>query len=61
MLECLADLDSNLSKFGLRLVVAKGGKPDEVLANFFKAMPVDLLTFESDTEPYSKMRDSLVA
>ena len=60
LLETLADLDTNLQKYGLRLVVAKGKKPDDVFKKLFKILNVDLLTFESDTEPYAKKRDMLV-
>jgi len=44
----------------LRLVVAKGGQPDDIFKKLFKILNVDLLTFESDTEPYAKKRDKLV-
>lgn len=60
LLESLSDLNTSLQKHGLRLIVAKGGQPQEVMEKFFKILNVDLLTYEFDTEPYAKTRDELV-
>ena len=60
LMQCLADLDSNLKQWGLRLVVAKG-KPEDVFPKLFSKYDTKLLSFEKETvEPYGKARDQLV-
>lgn len=59
LLENLKCLDDELRKRGSRLYIAKG-KPEKVLAAFFKELHVSNLFFESDTEPYAKKRDESV-
>ena len=60
MLESLSDLNNTLKNYGLRLIVAKGTEPHNVFANLFNIFDVDLVTWESDTEPYAKVRDQKV-
>ena len=57
LLESLEDLDRSLRKKNSRLYVARG-KPEEVLPELFKRFGATLLTFEKDTEPYARKRDS---
>lgn len=57
--QTLHDLDQQLQKLGSRLFVVRG-KPAEVFPRIFKSWRVELLTFESDIEPYSLARDSAV-
>lgn len=57
LLESLQDLDDSLKSMGSRLFVIKG-KPEEVLPSLIKDWDINLLTFESDTEPYAVARDS---
>lgn len=59
LIQSLNDLDSNLKKIGSRLFLIKG-KPEETFQKIFKEWNVKLLTFEVDTEPYSKERDAQV-
>ena len=57
LLESLSDLDKSLRERKSRLYVAKG-KPEEVLPQLFDKWSISLLTFEKDTEPYARKRDS---
>lgn len=59
LLESLADLDANLRARGSRLLVLRG-KPEEELPKAWKAWGVGKLTFEKDTEPYARARDSAI-
>lgn len=59
MLECITDLDSQLRRLGSRLFVLKGN-PETTIVEAAERWGVQLLTFESDTEPYSKRRDSSI-
>ncbi|KAG8434639.1 hypothetical protein GDO86_012849 [Hymenochirus boettgeri] len=59
LVEALKDLDENLKKINSRLFVVRG-KPAEVFPVLFKKWKVTRLTFEVDTEPYSKQRDAEV-
>ena len=57
LMQCLADLDQGLQKWGLRLVVAKG-KPEDVFPKLFSKYETKLLSFEKETvEPYGIARD----
>ncbi|KAM8927315.1 cryptochrome-1-like [Pelodytes ibericus] len=56
LIEALKDLDDNLRKINSRLFVVRG-KPAEVFPVLFKKWKVTRLTFEVDTEPYSRQRD----
>eukprot|EP00943_MAST-04B_sp_MAST-4B-sp1_P009965 g9965.t1 len=59
LLESLNDLDKSLRSCKSRLYVAKG-KPEEVLPKLFDKWAISLLTFEKDTEPYARKRDSSI-
>lgn len=59
LLECLQDLDQQLRKLHSRLFVLRGN-PLEQLPVFFRKYHTRLLTFEFDTEPYAKQRDTQV-
>lgn len=59
LIQSLRDLDASLKKIGSRLFLIKG-KPVETFQKIFKEWNVKLLTFEVDTEPYSKERDAQV-
>ncbi|XP_042901352.1 cryptochrome-1 isoform X2 [Parasteatoda tepidariorum] len=54
--QSLQDLDDSLRKFNSRLFVIRG-KPMEVFPQIVRKWKIKLLTFESDTEPYAKVRD----
>lgn len=61
LVESLQDLDASLrAKLNSRLLVLHGS-PLHVLRDKFDEWQVDLLCFESDTEPYAKKRDIDVA
>ncbi|KAG8568164.1 hypothetical protein GDO81_013907 [Engystomops pustulosus] len=59
LIEALKDLDENLKMINSRLFVVRG-KPAEVFPQLFKKWKVTRLTFEVDTEPYSRQRDAEV-
>ncbi|XP_069804452.1 cryptochrome-1-like isoform X1 [Dendropsophus ebraccatus] len=59
LIESLKDLDENLKKINSRLFVVRG-KPPEVFPELFRKWKVTRLTFEVDTEPYSRQRDAEV-
>jgi cryptochrome len=56
MLECISDLDSQLRKLGSRLFVLQGN-PETKIPEAVETWGVDLITFESDSEPYAIRRD----
>ena len=61
LLETLCNLDVNLKKKGSRLFIVLG-TPSKVLPIIIKQLKVDLITFESDTEPDSiKMEKEVIA
>ena len=60
LLESLNDLNNSLIKKNSRLLLIRG-KPLETLKEKIKEWNIDLVCFESDTEPYAKQRDSHVA
>ena len=57
--QTLEDLDESLKKLGSRLFVLKGN-PEEVLEKYIKKWNVKKITWELDTEPYSKARDAKI-
>lgn len=57
LVETLTDLDTSFKTLGGRLFVLRG-KVDDVWEACFKNWNVKLVTFENDTEPYSRARDS---
>ncbi|EDX05636.1 cryptochrome-2 isoform X1 [Drosophila simulans] len=57
--QTLEDLDNQLRKLDSRLFVVRG-KPAEVFPRIFKSWRVEMLTFETDIEPYSLTRDAAV-
>ncbi|KAG1970170.1 cryptochrome-1 [Pimephales promelas] len=59
LMEALKDLDSSLKKLNSRLFVVSG-PPTEVLPKLFEKWEITRLTFEVDTEPYSRSRDEEV-
>ncbi|KAI3766713.1 hypothetical protein L2E82_16783 [Cichorium intybus] len=56
LLESLVDLDSNLKKFGSRLLVLHG-KPSDVVIRCTKEWDIKRLCFEYDTDPYYQALD----
>ncbi|GFX55557.1 cryptochrome-1 [Trichonephila clavipes] len=56
LMQSLNDLDESLKQYNSRLFVIRG-KPAEVFPDIVKKWKIELLTFEKDTEPYSKARD----
>jgi cryptochrome len=59
LIESLADLDANLRKHNSRLFVLRGN-PKDIIPKILSDWKVNLLSFEEDTEPYAKNRDSFV-
>lgn len=59
LVESLKDLDDNLRKLSSRLFVFRGN-PKTVLPEIFKEWNINLISFEEDTEPYAKIRDSFI-
>uniref|UniRef100_A0A8C7Y9A8 Cryptochrome circadian regulator 5 n=1 Tax=Oryzias sinensis TaxID=183150 RepID=A0A8C7Y9A8_9TELE len=59
LISSLQDLDCSLRKLNSRLFVVRG-KPEEVLPKLFTKWNVTKLTYEYDTEPYSRSRDKNV-
>ena len=57
--ETLTDLDQQLRKLGSRLIVVRG-KPDVEFPELFVKWNIKLLSYEVDTEPYSRLRDGKV-
>ncbi|XP_037960196.1 cryptochrome-2 isoform X2 [Teleopsis dalmanni] len=57
--QSLADLHNQLVALKSRLYVVRG-KPNEVFERIFKEWQTELLTFETDIEPYSVKRDAEV-
>ncbi len=57
LVDSLDDLDNSLKSLGGRLFVLRG-KIDDVLENCFTKWNIKLITFENDTEPYSRARDT---
>jgi len=60
LLESLHDLDEQLKKRKSRLLVYQG-KPHEVIPKIIKEHKITRLCFESDTEPYAKLRDEKIS
>lgn len=59
LLESLDDLDKSLRKLGSRLYVLQGN-PSETILEAVQTWGVTHVTFERETEPYNKARDSIV-
>jgi len=59
LLQSLEDLHKSLQKLGSRLYILQG-RPDEQLLKAIDRWNVNLLSFEVDTEPYAKQRDTQV-
>ncbi|KAL2089063.1 hypothetical protein ACEWY4_015962 [Coilia grayii] len=59
LLESLEDLDNSLRRLNSRLFVVRG-QPTDVFPRLFKEWNVTRLTFEYDSEPYGKERDSAI-
>jgi len=57
--QTLEDLDASLRKLGTRLYVVRGS-PDDVFEDLFSRWKVKKITWEVDTEPYAKKRDSKI-
>uniref|UniRef100_A0A1B6DMQ6 Photolyase/cryptochrome alpha/beta domain-containing protein n=1 Tax=Clastoptera arizonana TaxID=38151 RepID=A0A1B6DMQ6_9HEMI len=57
--QSLNDLDKNLRLIGSRLYVLRGS-PEEIFQEIFVKWNVKKLTFELDTEPYARNRDTMV-
>lgn len=59
LIQSLTDLDQSLQKLNSKLFILRG-HPKDVFRHVFKEWKVGLLTYEHDTEPYSKIRDAEV-
>ena len=59
LLQSLENLDENLKKQNSRLFVIRG-EPIKVLPELVSKWNINLLTFESDTEPFAIKRDEAV-
>lgn len=59
LLQCLEDLDTNLRKLNSRLFVIRG-QPADVFPRLFKEWNISRLSFEYDSEPFSKKRDAVI-
>nr|AGV28718.1 6-4 photolyase [Eurydice pulchra] len=57
--ESLTDLDNSLKAIGSRLFILKG-KPEEALVKYYSKFDVKAITWEYDSEPYSKERDQRI-
>lgn len=57
--QILVDLDQNLKELNSRLFVIRG-KPVDIFPNLFDRWHVELLTYETDIEPYAVKRDVAV-
>ncbi|EDW64362.1 cryptochrome-2 [Drosophila virilis] len=57
--QSLVDLDKKLKELNSRLYIVRG-KPVDVFPELFERWNVQLLTFESDIEPYALQRDTTV-
>lgn len=57
LIQTLNDLDKSLRAKQSRLILIRG-KPNEEFPKKFKEWNIRLLCFESDTEPYAKLRDA---
>lgn len=60
LLDCLADLDSNLRKLKSRLFVVRG-QPIDVLPRLFREWGTTVISFEEDPEPFGRVRDYNIA
>ncbi|CAF0961683.1 unnamed protein product [Brachionus calyciflorus] len=56
LLESLNDLDEQLKRKNSRLILIRG-QPKKVFTEKIKEWNINLICFESDTEPYAKKRD----
>ncbi|KAM4630807.1 cryptochrome-2-like isoform 2-T2 [Polymixia lowei] len=59
LLESLEDLDTSLRKLNSRLFVVRG-QPTDVFPCLFKEWNITRLTYEYDSEPYSRERDAAI-
>ena len=59
LLECLHDLDSQLTRLGSRLFVVRD-RDVEVLPKLLSEWGVSRLSFENDSEPFGAQRDAVV-
>lgn len=59
LIECLEDLDNSLRGIGSRLLVVQG-YPAQVIPKLLKNLHVTKLTFERESEPFSKQRDAVI-
>ncbi|CAL8350302.1 unnamed protein product [Merluccius merluccius] len=60
LVDALRDLDGGLRKLNSRLFVVRG-KPQDVFPQLFREWGVSRLTYEYDTEPFSRSTDQEVA
>lgn len=59
LIECLEDLNRSLTSIGSRLLVVQG-YPAQVIPKLLKCLHITKLTFESESEPFSKQRDAVI-
>ena len=59
LLQSLSDLDNSLSQLGSRLFVLEG-RPVDLLPSLFKRWNITRLSFETDSEPHGKLRDTVI-
>ena len=60
LLQSLEDLDCNLRRMGSRLFVIRG-QPAHIFPALFREWHTTHLTFETDPEPYGKVRDAKIS
>ncbi|XP_068703198.1 uncharacterized protein [Montipora foliosa] len=59
LIECLEDLDHSLRSIGSKLLVVQG-YPAEIIPKLIKCLHITKLTFESESEPFSRQRDAVI-
>lgn len=59
LIECLEDLDNGLKSLGSQLLVIQG-YPAQVIPKLLHNLQVNKLTFETESEPFGKQRDTVI-
>ncbi|XP_068718955.1 uncharacterized protein [Montipora capricornis] len=59
LIECLEDLDHSLRSIGSKLLVVQG-YPAEIIPKLIECLHITKLTFESESEPFSRQRDAVI-
>lgn len=58
-MECLTDLDLSLRKLNSRLLVVRG-KPEATVERLISRLSLKFIYYEQDSEPYARVRDSVI-